>query len=128
MFEMLLSKINGNQGSIGLLLILSLAGNTYANYQADQVMKGTLSALSDQMAFIEDSLYEMKYGPSYETIKRGLAGLNHEEAIEKIKFWVDEEWVAKVVDLDKLCEEPDRKHLIKLAGIEGSVDYCRALH
>ena len=128
MFETIISLLNRNQGSVGLVLILTLAGNTYANLQADNEMKASLLALSAQVASIEDSLYEAKYEPSYETIKRGLAGLNHTEAIEKINFWVDEEWVAKLVDLDKLCEEDGRTHLIKLAGLEGSVDYCRALH
>ena len=128
MFETIISKINGNQGVVGVVLIFTLLGTLGTNWQADQAMKASLTELFSQVAEIKASLYEAKYEPSYETIKRGLAGLNHAEAIDKINFWVDEEWVAKLVDLDKLCEEDGRAHLIKLAGLEGSVDYCRALH
>jgi hypothetical protein len=93
----------------------------------------TLTAQMKQMAIqvegITQSLYKMEYIPSYEIIKLGLAGLSHEEAIAKIKFWVAEGWVAKIANLTKLCEEPGRNLLIKLAGNQARAgDYCRAMH
>jgi hypothetical protein len=86
-----------------------------------------VSSLTDQIGEISDQLYEMKYEPAYKIIKLGLAGKSHDEAIERIKFWVDEDWVAKIVNLTELCEEPSRKYLMKIGGPQGAVDYCRAL-
>jgi hypothetical protein len=78
---------------------------------------------------LEASLYKMEYMPSYEIIKLGLAGLSHEEAINKIKFWVDNEWVAKIANLKTLCEEPGRVLLITITGNSARAgDYCRAAH
>jgi hypothetical protein len=91
--------------------------------------KVMLVEVKESLDLVNASLYKMEYMPSYEIIKLGLAGLSHEEAIAKIKFWVAEEWVAKIANLTTLCEEPGRALLIKLAGNAARAgDYCRAMH
>lgn len=90
-------------------------------------LSAQVANLTKQISAIGDQLYAMKYEPAYKIIKLGLAGKSHGEAIERIKFWVSEDWVAKIANLNELCDEPDRKYLMKIGGPQGSVDYCRAL-
>lgn len=109
--------ITKNPAVATIMILIMFAYNSYDGH----VIKQEMSAISS-------ALYEMKYKPAYQTIKKGLARLSHEQALAKIDFWETEDWVAKIVDLEKLCEEKDRKFLFMITGAEHkSADYCRAL-
>jgi hypothetical protein len=136
MFNALNAVFSEKPAVSALAIIIIVAMGAYFGYKQNeetwseiQVITEKVDQLAESNESIKASLYKMEYTPSYEIIKLGLAGLSHEESIAKIKFWVTEEWVAKIANLTTLCEEPERKLLIKLAGNSARAgDYCRAMH
>jgi hypothetical protein len=136
MFTALNAVFSEKPAISALAIIFIVASSQYAGYKKNEQTQSEMHQITtkvDQLAesneSIKLSLYKMEYMPSYEIIKLGLAGLSHEESIGKIKFWGNEGWVAKIANLTTLCEEPERKLLIKLAGNPARAgDYCRAMH
>ena len=105
-----------------LLFLALFVANQATVYNGNQ----KVDALSVDIAGLKDTINLLRYEPSEQAIGKVFSKLTERsEFIAKVQFWIDEEWTAKLVDINKLCEQPNRIIINEMISKSFAIDVCR---
>jgi hypothetical protein len=105
-----------------LLFLALFLANQFTVYNGNQ----KVDALSAKIEALEVTINLLRYEPSEQTITKAFSDLIGKDAlIDKVQSWIDNEWTAKLVDINKLCNQPNRSIINNMIGQSIAIDICR---
>jgi hypothetical protein len=86
-----------------------------------------VTELNNTIVNLENRIDDMVYEDSELLVARGFSGiLDPTGLIDKLNFWITNDWDAQLAAVEKLCSEPDRTRLVKHIGSQAATSICRA--
>jgi hypothetical protein len=115
-----------------LLFLAFTIGNNIAVYSGNQKIEKLMvkiEATDERLHKVETSLTQIRYEGPEQVIAKGFKGIIETTGlIDKVTFWIDNKWDQKLVDLGKLCGQPERMIINRMIGQQAAIDVCRLVH
>lgn len=111
---------NGNQKIDALQL---------ANSEKFETLSEEVKSLESEIISLDSTINDLRYETPKAVIGKAFSEIvETTELIELVQFWIDNDWSQKIVDLNKLCAQPERKIITDMIGRQATIDVCRIVH
>lgn len=125
------------------VLLLAFAANQFSVYNGNQkiedlqanndekfeILSEELKSLEAEIVHLNGVINDLRYETPTQVIGKAFSGIVETTGlIELVQFWIDNDWSQKIVDLNKLCTQPERKIITEMIGRQPTIDVCRMVH